>query len=310
MEVTILGLGPIGVEYSQIFSSLGYSINAIGRSADGCRRFEEATGIPAVMGRDVALSEITDKSLAVVAVGEAQLGIVTKELINAGFARILVEKPGAAGYTDLEEVAELAAEHGADVRVGYNRRFYESVKAGRKLIDSDGGARSIHFDFTEWSHRIEPLEKEPGVKEHWFFHNSSHVVDMAFFMAGWPTEINALATEPIGWHPYGRFVGAGKTDTGAVFSYNADWKGPGRWQIEITTRKNRLIYRPLEELQVQPLGGVAIHKVELNQTGPENCKPGFYNQVVAFLEQSDALPTIAEQAQHLKIYRQICPNNE
>ena len=310
MKVTILGLGPIGVEYSQIFSNLGYSIRAIGRSAIGCRRFEEATGIPAVMGRDIALSEITDKGLAVVAVSEAQLGIVTKELITAGFARILVEKPGAAGYDELEEVAKLAAEYGVDVRIGYNRRFYESVIAGQKLIESDGGARSMHFDFTEWSHRIGPLEKEHGVKDHWFFHNSSHVVDLAFCLAGWPTEINALATEPIDWHPYCRYVGSGKTDSGALFSYNADWKGPGRWQIEITTRKNRLIYRPLETLQVQPLGGVAIHEVALSHNGPENCKPGFYNQVVAFLDHSDALPTIEEQAQHLKIYRQICPNNE
>ena len=310
MEVTVLGLGPIGVEYSQIFISLGYSVNAIGRSAEGCHRFEAATGISAVMARNVSLAEIADKSLAVVAVGEAQLGIVTKELIEAGFARILVEKPGAAGYTELEDVAKLAAEHGTDVRVGYNRRFYESVIKGRELIAEDGGARAMHFDFTEWSHRIEPLAKEHGVKERWFFHNSSHVVDMAFFLAGWPTEISALATESIGWHPYGRFVGSGKTDTGAVFSYNADWKGPGRWQIEITTRKNRLIYRPLEELQVQPLGGVAIHKVELSQTGPESCKPGFYNQVAAFLAQSEDLPTIAEQAQHLHIYRQMCPNNE
>lgn len=310
MDVTILGLGPIGVEYSQIFRSLGYKIRAIGRGAEGCRNFEAATGIPAVMGCDVSLADLPDKSMAVVAVGEAQLGKVTKELIEVGFARILVEKPGAADYAELEEVAQLAAQHGTDVRIAYNRRFYESLIMGRKLIAEDGGVRSMHFDFTEWSHRIEPLEKEKGVKERWFFHNSSHVVDMAFHLAGWPVEITAIAVEPVGWHPYSRFAGSGRTSTGAVFSYNADWKGPGRWQIELTTRRNRLIYRPLEELHVQPLGGVAIHKVELNQVGPETCKPGFYNQVLAFLEASDTLPTIEEQRKNLKIYRQICPDSQ
>lgn len=310
MEVTIIGLGAIGIEYSQIFRSLGFIVNAIGRSAEGCRKFEAATGIPAVMGRDVSLSDISDKSLAVVAVGGAQLGIVTKELINAGFARILAEKPGAIGYSEVDEVSRLAGEKGADVRVAYNRRFYDSVAKGLQIIAEDDGPRALHFDFTEWLHRIEPIEKEYGVKEQWFFHNSTHVVDMAFFLAGWPTEMTSLATDPIRWHPYTRFVGSGKTNRGAVFSFNSDWQGPGRWQIEITTRKNRLIYRPLEELQLQPLGSIAINPVELEITKANKFKPGFYNQVLAFLEKNDDLPTIAEQAEHLKIYRQICPYSE
>ena len=309
MYVTIFGLGPIGIEYSEIFRELGYSINAVGRSAEGCRRFEAETGITALIGSEVALTDWPDKALAVVAVGEAQLGKVAKDLIKAGFARILVEKPGAASYDELEEVAKLATEYGADVRVAYNRRFYDSVIMGQKIIADDGGARSMHFDFTEWSHRIEPLEKEGGVKKRWFFHNSTHVVDLAFYLAGWPVEISALAVEPISWHPYSRFAGSGRTTSNAVFSYNADWKGPGRWQVELTTSKNRLIYRPLEELHIQPLGGVAIHKVELNQSGSEKSKPGFHNQVIAFLEARDTLPTIGEQLQHLAIYRQICPEN-
>lgn len=310
MDVTIFGLGPIGVEYSEIFRRLGYGVSAIGRSAEGCRRFEAVTGIRAIMGCEVSLMDWPEKSLAVVAVGEAQLGNVAKDLIKAGFARILVEKPGAAGYNELEEVAKLAEEYGADVRIAYNRRFYDSVIIGQRMIAEDGGVRSMHFDFTEWSHKIEPLQKEEGVKERWFFHNSSHVIDLAFYLAGWPVEINAVAVEPISWHPYSRFVGSGRTTTNAVFSYNADWKGPGRWQIELTTSKNRIIYRPLEELHVQPIGGVAIHKIELDQSEPETSKPGFYRQVVAFLEAQDALPTIGEQLQHLAIYRKICPENQ
>ncbi|WP_339764487.1 Gfo/Idh/MocA family oxidoreductase [uncultured Sulfitobacter sp.] len=308
-SVTIFGLGPIGIEYTKIFQDLGYEVQAIGRSVEGCVQFTERTGIMATPWKDVVFDTMGDKAMAVVAVGEAQLGKVTKALIEAGYSKILVEKPGAASYQELDELAQCAADHDCDVRIAYNRRFYESVIKGLELLEQDGGVRSLHFDFTEWSHRIEPLEKEEGVKEHWFFHNSSHVVDMAFFMAGWPTEIAAQAEEPINWHPFSRFVGSGLTTKGAVFSYNADWKGPGRWSMEITTKNNRLIYRPLEELQIQPLGGVAVHKVSLDQTGPEHFKPGFYNQVVAFISGTAALPTIAEQRAHLDIYRQICPNN-
>lgn len=310
MEVAIFGLGPIGTEYTRIFRSLGYKITAVGRSAAGCKRFQEATGITAHMWHTVASSDVLKKSLAVVAVGGAQLGSVTKDLIELGFARILVEKPGALGYAELEEVAALAADCGTDVRIAYNRRFYESVVRGMQVIEEDGGVRSMHFDFTEWSHRIQHIEKEDGVKERWFFHNSSHVVDLAFYMAGWPTEINTIAKISNGWHPYDLFVGSGRTDKGALFSYNADWNGPGRWQIEITTYKHRLIYRPLEELQVQIIGDIDINTVDLQKSAKDNFKHGFYNQVLAFLEGNDALPTIAEHAAHLTVYRQMCPGSE
>lgn len=307
MRVTIFGLGPIGLEYTRVFQELGYQIYAIGRSPDGCARYEAETGIFATPWADIDLETLDDKSLAVIAVSSAQLGKVSKALIQAGFRRVLLEKPGAANAGELEEVADMAKACGCDIRIAYNRRFYDSVIKGLEVIAEDGGVRSLHFDFTEWSHRIEPLEKEEGVKERWFFHNSTHVVDMAFHMAGWPTEIAAQAEEPISWHPYSRFAGSGLTDKGAVFSYNADWKGPGRWSVEITTKANRLIFRPLEELQLQPLGGVAVHPVPLEQNGPAHFKPGFYNQVVAFLEGNDALPTICEQRRHLEIFKKICP---
>lgn len=308
-SVTLFGLGPIGLEYTQIFQDLGYAVTAVGRSQSGCDSFQEKTGLTAVPSKDFDLDAVTDKTMAVVAVGGGQLGIVTKDLILAGYSRILVEKPGAVSYQALDELAQLAIEKNCDVRIAYNRRFYESVIKGKQLIEEDGGVQSMHFDFTEWSHKIEPLVKEDGVKERWFFHNSSHVVDMAFYMAGWPTAIDAQATTPISWHPYSRFVGSGLTDTGAVFSYNADWKGPGRWSLELTTKNNRLIYRPLEELQLQSLGGIAVQTVPLNQTGAAHFKPGFYNQVVAFIESAPQLPTIVEHSKHLDIYLKICPTD-
>lgn len=31
--------------------------------------------------------------------------------------------------------------------------------------DADGDLGSIHFEFTEWAHKIEPLDKAPSVKQ-------------------------------------------------------------------------------------------------------------------------------------------------
>lgn len=43
----------------------------------------------------------------------------------------------------------------------------------------------------------------------------------------------------------------------------ADWEAPGRWGVEVLTRNNRLILRPMEHLQVTPLGSVKVEAVSL-----------------------------------------------
>ena len=87
------------------------------------------------------------------------------------------------------------------------------------------------------------------------------------------------------WYPNAAlFNGAGKTDAGAGFSYSANWRAPGRWWVEILTRKRRFIFRPLEKLQVQLLGTVTSDFVEdIDYSLEQDLKPGLYRQVEAFL---------------------------
>jgi len=305
--VTIFGLGPIGLEYTSIFRSMGYTIVPVGRSLASCEAFEKETSISATTWDLFNFEDQNEDSTAIVAVGEAQLGGVVEKLILADYKNILVEKPGGSSYEDIEKLANLASEKKCNVRVGYNRRFYSSVLKGQELIEADGGVRSFHFDFSEWSHRIEPLAKEAGVKDRWFMHNSSHVVDMAFFLGGWPVELESMSGKPMSWHSAGLFVGMGCSESGAMFSYNADWVGPGRWGVEVVTAKHRLIYKPLEKLQVQEIGSVSIDLVEIDDVLDTQFKPGFYKQVEAFLTKKSTLPTLEEQCDHLKTFRKICP---
>ena len=306
-EVTIFGLGPIGLEYTKILLSMGFTVIPVGRSLASCEAFEKETSIQATTWSMFDFNNTDASSTAVVAVGEAQLGTVTEKLILSGYKNILVEKPGGSSYEDIERLAALAAEKKCNVRVAYNRRFYASVLKGMDIINSDGGVRSFHFDFSEWSHKIEPLNKEDGVKERWFIHNSSHVVDLAFYLCGWPQELASLSAKPMSWHSAGLFVGMGRAQSGALFSYNADWVGPGRWSVEIVTAKHRLIYKPLEKLQIQELGSVAINLVETDDSLDTQFKPGFYKQIEAFLSADSSLPTLHEQCEHLKTFRKICP---
>jgi predicted dehydrogenase len=307
MNIVIVGVGPIGIEYAKIFKTLGHQMVVLGRSEKGCAAFLEATGIEAVPDGLASSQGQTLPATAVVAVSEAQLGQVVLQLIERGVKSILVEKPGAGTPAELRVVVDAAAKAGCDVRVAYNRRFHASTQAAQRIVEEDGGVNTFHFEFTEWSHRIEPIAKEPGVKEEWFFHNSSHVVDLAFYLGGWPKEMKSWSAGSLSWHPHARYTGAGISDKGALFSYIADWQGPGRWGVEVITSTHRLILKPLEKLQIQKIGSIAVEMIEIDDTLDISYKPGFFRQVQAFLNDPAELLSIEEQFNHLLFYSQINP---
>ncbi len=246
---------------------------------------------------------------AIVSVGVEQLYNTTKELLEYRIKNILVEKPGALYSEELKKLKNLAKQSSSKVFIAYNRRFYSSVLKAKEIIAADGGVTSFNFEFTEWTHTIDCLEKGKGVKENWFISNSSHVSDLAFYLGGIPKKIAAFNSGKnfIKWHPSSSvFSGSGISETGALFSYQANWGAPGRWSVEILTSANRLIFRPMEKLQIQKLKSVAIEPVELDDKIDVDFKPGLYKQTEFFLEgKTREFCTLSEQQRLLKIYRKI-----
>jgi len=266
-----------------------------------------AGGLAHYLSHETALPTI-----AIIAVGAEELAQTTSALLGRGVKRILVEKPGGLDADEIERVAALATGNSAKVFVAYNRRFYAATIAARKIIAADGGVSSFSFEFTEWSHVIEPLVKPPIVKERWFLANSTHVVDLAFFLGGNPLEMSSYVAGALSWHPVAAaFAGAGIAEAGAVFSYQANWAAPGRWGVEVLTRAHRLILRPMEQLHVQTLGSVAINRLDIDDRLDLEFKPGLYRQVETFLssEPSSDLLTIADQRDRVaRIYgRMVLP---
>jgi len=91
-----------------------------------------------------------------------------------------------------------------------------------------------------------------------------------------------------------------------MFSYLADWQAPGRWGVELLTAKRRLILRPMEQLQVTPLGTVKIEAMLPLDNLDQDYKPGLYRQTQAFLEGNDHLfCTLQEQVENVRIYSKI-----
>jgi hypothetical protein len=121
--------------------------------------------------------------------------------------------------------------------------------------------------------------------------------------------MQSVVAGSLAWHPGGsRFAGAGKTATGALFSYLANWESAGRWGVEICTPASRLILKPLEKLQVQSRGRFDIVEVALDSDLDLRFKPGLYRQARAFLtgEDADGLVDIAQQAEFAKLCSTIC----
>ncbi|MEY2828832.1 MAG: hypothetical protein RIQ33_690, partial [Bacteroidota bacterium] len=235
-------------------------------------------------------------------------GNVTRHLIENNFKTILVEKPGGLNGADIQAVSNLATEKNATVLLAYNRRFYASVLAAEKYIHEDGGLTSMHFEFTEWSHVIEPLQKAEGVKENWFLGNSTHVVDLAFYLGGNAKEISCYKSGSLAWHPSGAaFAGSGITDKNVLFTYNANWNAPGRWGVELMTNNYRIILKPLEKLQIQKKGSVAIEEILIDDTLDKDFKPGLYLQTQLFLQNDfSKFSTIHQQAENANgVYKKM-----
>lgn len=308
MSLWLIGAGPMAQAYAKILISRGIPFEVIGRGKASGAEFTRAIGVPVrIGGLEDALRNGQAPGSAIVAVGVEALAGNTEALVKAGARRILLEKPGGLNVAQLEALKEKAIKADAEIWLAYNRRFHAATLAVERAIAEDGGATSIQFEFTEWSHVIQSLAKGPGVKEHWLMGNSTHVIDLAFHLGGIPVEWKGWHSGSLDWHPASaRFCGAGVTDRGVLFSYLADWEAPGRWGVEVLTRKRRLILRPMEQLQVTSLGSVKIEPVEIDDRLDRDFKPGLYRQTAAFLSgDTERLCSLEQQVRNARLYSEI-----
>lgn len=304
----IAGSGPMAMAYAKVLQAMHKNFIIVGRSPVSAAKFEKETNISVIRGGlgNWLKRRMTVPEYAIVAVTENELGNCTRQLIRAGVKSILVEKPGGFTVEDIKLVDKQAKEKRAAVYVGYNRRFYTSTLKALEIIKKDGGVKSFTFDFTERSNIVASLDRPFDIKANWFLQNSTHVIDMAFFMGGWPKTIYTIKRGGLKWHPNGSiYAGAGISDKNALFSYHANWESAGRWSIEIMTPKNKLIFRPLEKLQIQKYGSMNIENVPLDDKLDIEFKPGIYRQIESFLGDKHNLLTINEQVKNLEHYSAI-----
>lgn len=302
-KVLLVGTGNMGKEYAKVLSALDVPYDVIGRGEKNVEEFQKCTGhIAYAGGVEKYLSNCQERyTEAIVAVQDYLECKCVEALLEHGIKKILAEKPLGLDIESLQRLQNLEKEKHAAVRVAYNRRFYASVLAAEKMIEEDGGVSSFHFEFTELS--CESVERAQA----WLISNSAHVMDLAFFLGGEPDQMTSYTNKIEGQREEIAFVGCGRSERGALFSYCANYRAPGRWGVEIMTPKRRLIFKPMEKLQVQKAGSFLVGEEDIDNELDILYKPGLYRQTQEFLSDNNCgrIKSLDEQIKSMEWYYKI-----
>lgn len=310
-KVLLIGAGYMAREYVKVLKAMNVNLTVVGNSEANAKKFQEETGVTVQTGgieKYVQNNGIGSDIYAINSANVTRLARINMNLLNNGCKHLLSEKPGMTKEQEGKDL--LAISEGADVYMAYNRRFYASTFEARKIVKEDGGVTSFNIEFTEWSHLFDNGEKKDYLSN-LFLANSTHVVDQALYLAN--GKVSTLSSvikgqNNIEWHKCGSiFGGVGTTDKGQIFTYSANWNAPGRWGIELNTKNHRLIFRPLEKLQIQDKGSVKIYEVDIDYTLDEKFKPGLYKEVEVFLtdNKEGGLCTLEEQVEKMSLYAKM-----
>jgi predicted dehydrogenase len=307
-RVFVIGTGQMATEYIKVLNDLGSEVVLVSRSKEKANKYldeNENINISSVTC-DLSNFHINETDFVINAVAVEALFSVAKKCLNIGFNNILIEKPGFLNLSEGKELLELSKQNKVSIYLGYNRRMYGSVIQARDAIEQDGGLQSIFFDFTEWADEIGLLPKSNEALKKWVLSNSTHVVDLAFHLAGLPRSFHAFSKGGVKWHPSSStFAGAGITERKVLFNYMANWDSAGRWRLELHTKERKLILAPMEILQYTKRGSIKVFEAETDELD-KKFKPGLWRQVVAFLKQQPShLCTLEEQLQLFPTYKKI-----
>jgi predicted dehydrogenase len=310
-KILLIGAGKMGKRYSHFLFNLKYDYSIIGRGKEKSNTLKELYPIIPVYdgGINKELIEKEKPDSVIVAVSIEELVNTCKLLLSCGVKSILLEKPGALYEKDIKELAKLAKENNAEVFLAYNRRHYASVLKAQEIIEEDGGILSVNFEFTEWINKIDRTKFVSIVYEKLVLSYSSHILDLVFYLIGKPNELNTTVKGigQIPFHPAGAiFTGSGVSDRDIPFTYHTNFLAPGRWSVEVLTKKHRLYFKPVEKLFVQKMDSLEIQEILIQDELEKEYSHGIYRMVDDFLNtQRNRLCTLDYHADMFKHYTKI-----
>lgn len=303
----VIGAGKMGQAHLQSLMDMNLEALATYAPSDSRKIAVESLGKVQFYSGDlsIALREFAPSHVIVASPVET-LATNAMLAMAAGVTNVLIEKPAALNVYEGALLKQTATLHESHVYVGYNRRFYTSIRTALSLISKAGEfIESTVLEFNEvFAHNAGPLGHNESVRARWLLANSLHVLDSAFFPIGYPDTDRSHFWRggQIEWHPSGKmFVGSGLTTNGAPFAYHANWGGAGRWGFEWITQSARYVFRPLEQLSVMRRGSFNLVSVPLNDDLDRKYKPGVFLQNRSFLTAPQNLVPLDQALQLLSV---------
>lgn len=283
-DVCIVGSGQMAIEYSKVLDHLRIKHSILGRGAQSALNFEKLTGKKVILGGLEHILKLAANipQYLIIAVQADLLQEIALVAIKFDIKKILLEKPGSLNKKGLLSLQKEAQSKKANIFIAYNRRFYKSVDYVKKAITEDEGISNLFFDFSELTYKIDKTKKSQKILDHWIVANSSHVIDLAFHVAGFPLKLDSNVSSLQKWNNKPVvFSGSGKLHNGALFSYSSNWKSAGRWKLEFTTKKRKFLLEPLEEIKEKKIGDMIFKEIQIEET---QFKTGLEKMLIKFMQ--------------------------
>lgn len=288
-KVAVVGAGSMAREHIRAFLSQdGVEIAGIAsRTRARAQDLADEFNIPVVAASIAELSARTGASLVIVTVPELAANAVAKACFTHEWA-VLLEKPAGYDLSDAQDIAAAAKGRALPVMVGFNRRFYSSVRAVRADIDSRKERRFIHVqDQQSYAEARRYNHPEPIVAK-FMYANSIHVIDMILAL-GRGNVTNVDVIQPWRGEETEIVLAHVTFDSGDSALYEGVWKGPGPWACSVSTASRRWAMQPLERAAFQNAGERVQNQVPIDPIDVE-FKPGFVSQARAVLAKSRGEP--------------------
>ena len=177
----------MAIEYIKVLNTLNFRITVVSRSQKNFDFIKiNFKNTSCISSKNLEINEkINTFDFAINCVSIKSLYKVTCKLIQLGFKKILIEKPGVLRKSELDSLISLSEKQDLILKIALNRRHYSSTIYLKNKINNLN-ISSAHLDFTEWIKGIDYSKYDKLSLKKWLYSNSIHVIDMFFYLMGFP----------------------------------------------------------------------------------------------------------------------------
>ena len=283
IKIAIIGSGYIANEYAKVLKKIkNCKISGIySRKYIKAKLFAKKHNVK-IIGRSIEdLYMQTRADAVIVAVSPDSLRSITKEIFKFSWLS-LIEKPLGINESEAKSINKLSRDLKRRSFIALNRRHYSSTLKSIDLLKLDNSKRIINIYGQEDLNKIKKLKFNKKIIDNYMYVNGIHLIDyMTIFCRGKIKKIE----KPIKWKGYkrGYVLSVFYFSSGDIATFSTIWNKPSPWQVIVTTDKQRIELKPLENCKLIILDKKIEKNYKIDQID-KVFKPGLYRQTNEFIK--------------------------